>query len=63
MPEPLTMTIEEAAKALRIGRNSAYEAAHRGEIPTVRIGSRLLVSTAGLKRMVEQAGRDPDRAA
>jgi excisionase family DNA binding protein len=47
-----TTTIVEAAKRLRIGRNQAYEAAHRGEIPTIRIGRRWLVPTAALDRML-----------
>lgn len=53
-----TLTIAEAAKVLGVGRNSAYEAARRGEIPTIRIGKRLLVPMAGLNRMLaaEQAG-------
>ena len=47
-----TMTIPEAAKKLGIGRNSAYAAAKRGEIPTIRIGSRILVPCAAFERMV-----------
>jgi hypothetical protein len=35
--EPKTQTIDEAAKELGIGRNQAYAAARRGEIPTIRI--------------------------
>jgi excisionase family DNA binding protein len=38
-----TMTIEAAAKELGISRSSCYEAAHRGELPVVKIGRRLLV--------------------
>lgn len=48
----MTRTIEEAAQALGIGRNQAYEAAHKGEIPTVRIGRRILVPVAALDRML-----------
>jgi excisionase family DNA binding protein len=47
-----TTTIEAAAKRLRIGRNQAYEAAQRGEIPVIRIGRRYLVPTAALDRML-----------
>lgn len=57
-PEPSVLTIEEAARSLRIGRNSAYEAARRGELPTIRIGRRLLVPRAALERMLEGAGVD-----
>lgn len=47
-----TITIEEAARLLGVSRNSAYAAAARGEIPTLRIGRRLLVSTAKLRDLL-----------
>lgn len=47
------LTIEEAARVLRISRQSAYEAARRGEIPTVRIGRRLLVPKRRLERLLD----------
>lgn len=47
-----TTTIEEVAKLLRVGRNQAYEAAHRGEIPVIKIGKRLLVPTSALDRLL-----------
>jgi excisionase family DNA binding protein len=47
-----TTTIVEAAKRLGIGRNQAYEAAHRGEIPVIKIGTRLLVPTKALDRLL-----------
>ncbi len=50
-----TLTIPEAAKALGISRNAGYEAARRGEIPTIRIGKRLLVPLAALERMLQGA--------
>jgi excisionase family DNA binding protein len=49
----MTLTITEAAKALGIGRNAGYEAARRGEIPTIRIGKRLLVPRVALERMLQ----------
>lgn len=47
-----TVTVEEAAGFLGISRGSAYEAARRGDLPTLRVGRRLLVPTAALRRMV-----------
>jgi excisionase family DNA binding protein len=47
-----TITIIEAARRLGIGRNQAYEAAHRGEIPSIKIGKRLLVPKAALEKML-----------
>ncbi len=46
--ERLTLTVDETAKCLGIGRNSAYEAIARGEIPVIKIGKRLLVPKAAL---------------
>jgi len=43
------LTVPEVAKTLRIGRNSAYEAIARGEIPAIRLGRRLLVPRAALE--------------
>jgi excisionase family DNA binding protein len=51
--EAKTQTIDEAAKELGIGRNQTYAAARRGEIPTIRIGKRILVLREPLKRMLE----------
>lgn len=50
--ERKTISVDEAAKRLGIGRNSAYEAAHRGELPVVKIGKRLLVPTAAFERLL-----------
>jgi excisionase family DNA binding protein len=50
--ERRVVTLNEAAVILGISRGSAYEAAKRGEIPTIRIGRRLLVPLAALERML-----------
>jgi excisionase family DNA binding protein len=61
---PLTLTIEEAAALLGIGRSSAYNAAARGDIPTLRLGRRLLVPSAKLLAMLGiEAGDDGDDGA
>ena len=51
-PERRVVTVNEAAAMLRISRGAAYEAAKRKEIPTIRIGRRLLVPLAALERML-----------
>lgn len=48
----MTLTVNETAERLGIGRNQAYEAVKRGEIPVIRIGRRLLVPVAALDRMM-----------
>lgn len=52
----LTMTVQEAAKKLGIGRNQGYDAARRGEIPTIKIGKRLLVPVVALEAKLANAG-------
>jgi excisionase family DNA binding protein len=47
-----TITLSEAAKRLGIGRNQAYMAAAKGEIPTIRIGRRWLVPRAPFERLL-----------
>lgn len=46
------MTVEEAGEVLGLSRSASYDAAARGDIPTIRIGRRLLVPTAGLRRLL-----------
>ena len=49
---PLTLTIEQAARLLGLGRSAAYEAARCGQLPVVRFGRRLLVPRAALMRLL-----------
>ena len=56
--EPLTITVEEAAKLLGVSRGLAYEGARTGAIPAVRIGRRLLVPRARLLELVGASAND-----
>lgn len=47
-----TISVEQAAAIFGIGRNAAYEAVRRGEIPSVRLGGRILVPTAAIRKML-----------
>jgi excisionase family DNA binding protein len=51
-PERRVVTLNEAAVLLRISRASAYQGAKTKEIPTIRIGRRLLVPLAALERLL-----------
>ncbi len=53
--EPLTYTVDEAAALLGISRPSAYEAVHTGEVPSIKVGRRILVPRAALTRLLEGA--------
>lgn len=39
----LTLSVDEAASLLGLGRTAAYEAARRGEIPSRRLGRRVII--------------------
>ncbi len=45
-----TLSVPAAGLYLGLGRAQAYAAASRGEIPTLRVGRRILVPTALLAR-------------
>ncbi len=49
---PPTISIEHAGQILGISRRSAYRAAARGELPTFKVGRRLLVPTSRLLILV-----------
>ena len=44
----LTLSVEEAASLLGMGRSAAYEAARRGELPSRRLGRRVIVPVPAL---------------
>jgi len=50
------MTVETAGNYLGLGRAQAYAAASRGDIPTLRVGRRILVPTALLARALGLPG-------
>jgi predicted DNA-binding transcriptional regulator AlpA len=61
----LTLTIEETARLIGIGRGLAYEAAARGDLPgVIRIGHRLVVARGPLEAWLgvplEPGGCDPE---
>lgn len=39
----LTLTVEQAAQALGIGRSTAYELVHTGDLPSLRLGRRIVI--------------------
>jgi len=47
-----TVTVPVAAKLLGVSRPTAYEAVAAGTIPAVRIGRRLVVPVAALRRLL-----------
>jgi excisionase family DNA binding protein len=51
----LTVTVPEAARLLGVSRMSAYTAVRAGEIPSIRIGRRVLVPRLALERLLNMA--------
>jgi excisionase family DNA binding protein len=49
----ITLSVQEAATLLGLSRNVAYDAIARGQIPSIRIGRRLLVPRLALERMLD----------
>jgi hypothetical protein len=53
---PLTLTVPAAGKKyFGLSRNGAYDAAKRGEIPTIKIGRLLRVPIRALEAMLDRA--------
>ena len=50
------LTVEEVAEILGPSRAFAYEAVNRDEIPSIRIGHRILVPKVALQRLLELEG-------
>lgn len=50
----LTLSIPEAAEVIGVSRSQMYTLAKSKGFPTVQVGRRLLVSTKGLERWVEE---------
>jgi excisionase family DNA binding protein len=48
----LTFTVPEAAMLLGISRSSAYECVRRGEIPSLTLGRRVVITHAALEQLL-----------
>jgi len=48
-----TVSVPQAGAVMGLGRNTAYMAVQRGEIPVLKFGNRLRVPTARLRKMLE----------
>ena len=52
MMDRKTLTVPEAARLLGISKNSAYDAANRGDLPVIRICKRFLVPKSALENLL-----------
>jgi excisionase family DNA binding protein len=53
----LVYEVPEAGALLGLGKNASYEAAKRGDIPTIRIGKLLKVPKAAFHRLLEEPAK------
>jgi hypothetical protein len=59
MEERKTISVPQAGKEyFDLGRNASYEAARRGDIPTIKFGRLLRVPVVALERMLERTIAD-----
>jgi excisionase family DNA binding protein len=50
--QPLTLTVEQAAELLGIGRSTAYELVHSGELACIRLRRRIVVPVGHVAEML-----------
>lgn len=60
---PTVFTVGELAEILRIGRLSAYQAVARGDVPSIRIGRRILIPRHALEQLLNSILPIPKQAA
>jgi excisionase family DNA binding protein len=53
MTEPLAVPVSEAVRLSGIGRSSLYLKIRDGELPTIKMGRRTLVSVAALRTLLD----------
>jgi excisionase family DNA binding protein len=61
MPDNRVISVDEAAEALGVSRNTAYEAIKKGQLPHIRVGRRIVVPKLAFERLLEQG--NPPKAA
>jgi excisionase family DNA binding protein len=57
-----TLTVDQTAEILGLSRNGTYTAISTGEIPSVRVGHRLLVPVVQLRRLLGEIAETTDDA-
>jgi hypothetical protein len=59
-PDSRVLSVETGGRMLGLGRTAAYQAARRGDLPTIRIGRRLVVPRARLAEILGERVEDLD---
>jgi excisionase family DNA binding protein len=55
--ERKVFTVPEAGAQLGLGRNASYDAAKRGDIPTIKLGKLLRVPKLAFERMLDASSK------
>jgi len=51
---PMTLTVEEIATILRVGRNTAYRLVQEGDIRCIRCGRKILIPRESLEKFLSE---------
>ena len=51
--DPLLISVQEAAQTLSVGRTSIYQLIKSGELETMKLGRRRLITIQSLRRLTE----------
>ena len=54
----LTLSVEEAGKMLGLSRGLMYEAVRTGQIPSIRVGRRILIPRLALEHLLQDDSFD-----
>jgi excisionase family DNA binding protein len=54
------MTVDETATVLGISRSTAYDQVRTGAIPSIRLGRRIVIPTANIRKMLRLDGVDAE---
>lgn len=52
------LTVPELARALRVGRTTAYEIVRKGLIPSMRVGKVIRIPRQALENFLQKGGRE-----
>lgn len=53
--EPITISIADTCKAVGVGRTTVWRLIRRGDLDTIKIGDRRLVTTDSIQRLVQRS--------
>lgn len=59
--KPTLLTIDEAARALRLSRSKTYAMAQAGELPTVKLGRSVRIHAARLQAFLDELASEADQ--